>query len=393
MALTMLFSACGQKQEEPSKAAKKGPEPIAIRVARSEARTAERSVMVTGSLLADETVTVSSEAVGRVAKINVDFGQNIRKGDVVAQLDTVESSLQVERARAALAQALARIGLDPKQEDATPDSTPMTRQAKAQMEDARTKFENAAKLVKSGDVSTERYTEMEKAYRARLAAYEASLDDLRTQLAMVRSMRADVKLMEKRVRDATVVAPFDGAVTQKHVSVGQYIKENVPIVTLVKSWPLRLRAEIPESAVSQVKLGTELTFSTEAAPGAEFRATVRELNPALDSHSRTLTAEARLNTPDSRLKPGSFVQVKLISDAKFPVVAVPKEAVFTVAGLNKVFTITNGVAAEHKIGTIIGSNGWVEMPANEIAAGIDVAVSNVSQLTDGAPVTVAGGRN
>ena len=389
----VLLAGCGQKKVDSSNMAKRAPDSIAVRVSKSEARTVERSVMATGSLLADETVTVSSEVAGRVTRILVDFGQSVKQGAVIAQLDPVELNLQLERSRAGVAQALARLGLDGKQEEALPESTPMTRQAKAQMEDARTKFENAQRLVKSGDVSQERFVEIEKGYRARQAGYEATLDDVRTQLAMIRSLRADVKLAEKRVRDATVVAPFDGAVKEKSVSVGQYIKENVPVVTLVKTWPLRLRVEIPESGIGNIRIGSDLAFTTETVPGVEFHAKVREMNPALDSRSRTLSAEARMSTADARLKPGAFVQVKLITDGKYPVVAVPHDALYTVAGLNKLFTIENGKAVERKVDTILASNGWVEMPKGLIPAGAQVAISNLGQLTDGAPVTVTGSGN
>jgi RND family efflux transporter MFP subunit len=344
--------------------------------------------MITGSLQPDETATVSSEVAGRVLKINVDFGQPIRKGQVVAELDAQELRLQLERAKATLAQALARIGLD--DDGQTPESTPLMRQARAQMEEARSKYENAARLIQTGDISRERYTELEKQYRARLAAYEAARDDMRTQIALIRSLRAEVQLAEKRVRDATVIAPFDGAVSQKHVSPGQYIKENVPILTVVKTSPLRLRVEAPESAVADVKVGTTLTFTTDAVPGAEFQAVVRELNPALDSRSRTLTAEARLVSQDPRLKPGSFVQVRLVASKAFPVIALPKPAVYTVAGLNKYFTIENGKAVERRIGEIIATNGFVEIPAGSIPEGVEVAVSNVPMLTNGAPVRIEG---
>lgn len=385
-----FLAGCGGKQPAPASAAAK-PEPIEVRTAVAEARTVERAIMVTGSLQADEVTTATSEVAGRVARLQVDFGQPVRKGQVIAELDTTELALQLERVRASLAQAMARIGMEPGQER-IPESTPMTRQAKAQMEDAKSKFENAEKLVKTGDVSQERFNELDKLYRARVAAYEAAQDDFRTQLAAVRSLQAEVKLAEKRLQDATIVAPFDGIVQQKHVSPGQYIKENVPVYTLVKAWPLRLRVDIPESAVSEVRIGTTLRFTTEAVPGAEFQAVVRELNPALDARSRTLTAEARLTANDSRLRPGSFVQVRLVTEAKAPVVAVPRAALYSVAGLNKFFTIQDGRAKEHKVGEILGSNGWVELPDGTIPAGAVVAVSNIPLLTDGAPVR-AGGRS
>jgi len=389
LAAALVGAGCGKSEAGANKATNTPPPPITVKSGVAEDRTVERSISVTGSLNPDETTSVSSEVGGRVAKLNVDFGQSVRKGQILAEIDTQELSLQLERSRATLAQALARIGVDSDREDLKPESTPMSRQARAQMEDAKSKYDNAAKLVKTGDISQERFTELEKAYRARLAAYEASTDDLRTQLAAIRSLRADLKLAEKRVRDASVVAPFDGIVQAKHVALGQYIKENVPLYTIVKAWPLRLRVDVPESAVPQLKIGTALTFTTETVPGAEFQAIVRELNPSLDARSRVLTAEARLATNDARLKPGSFVQVKLITDKAYPVVAIPTAAMYTVAGLNKFFSIENGKAVEHKIPEILGRNGWVEMPAGTIRAGAQVATSNVAMLSNGAAVQVA----
>jgi RND family efflux transporter MFP subunit len=361
-----------------------------VRTGVAESRTVERALSVTGSLLPDETVVVTAEVPGRLSKLYVDFGQPVRKGQVIAELDKEELSLQLERARGALAQALARLGLDAKQEDVVPETTPMMRQAWNQMEDARSKYENAAKLVKTGDISQERFTEMEKMYRAREAAFEATRDEMRTLLAQTRSLRADVKLAEKRLRDATVYAPFDGSIAEKPVTPGQYLKENVPIVTLVKTDPMRLRVEIPESMVASVKVGGRLNFTTDAAPNAVFQAVIRELNPGLDARSRTLTAEARLTSADARLRPGAFVQVKLITEQAVAVVSVPRAAVYTVAGLNKVFTIDKGRAIEHRLEEILGSNGWVEIPEGRIKPGDTVAISNVAQLTNGAVVEVQG---
>lgn len=386
----IVLAGCGKKTAEVKAAA--APEPLEVRTALAEARTVEKFLMVTGSLHPDEETTVSSEVAGRVKMIAVDFGQPVRRGQVVAQLDTTELSLQLERARSALAQAMARLGLEPGAAE-EPESTAGMRQAKAQLEDARARFARSRKLVETGDISRERFEEAERAMQAREAAHDAMRDEMRTQLASLRALRAEVQLAEKRVKDATIVSPFDGAVGVKHVSPGQFIKENVPVLTIVKTSPLRLRVDVPESAVSEVRVGTELKFTTEAAPGQEFSAVVRELNPALDARSRTLKAEARLTGQDGRLKPGSFVQVRLITAKAAPVIALPSAAVYTVAGLNKFFTIENGKAVERRIPEVLGSNGWVEIPEGTVAAGAVVAVSNVPLLTDGAAVKTAGGRS
>ena len=388
LTLALLLAGCSNNEPkaEASSSTLKPAEPLSVKTAVVETRQIDKAISVTGSLIPDETVTSSFEVPGRIAAIYADFGQNVRKGQVLAELDKQELTLQVERSRAALLQALARVGLDASQENVTPESTPAIRQAVAQMEDARSKYESAMKLVRTGDISKERATEMEKTFRAREAGVEAARDDMRTQWANVAAIRADVKLAQKRLGDTVVRAPFDGAVTQKNASVGQYMKENTAILTLVKTNPLRLRVEIPETAAGVVRLGATLSFTTEAAADQEFHAVVRELNPSLDSKSRSLTVEARLVQNDPRLRPGMFVQVQLVLSRNIEVVVVPAQAIYTMAGLTKVFVIREGKVIEHKVTPGQQIKGWIEVPDSEIKAGDRVAISALSQLIQGAAV-------
>lgn len=383
----VAIAGCGRNRE-PVQAASKGPDPIAVRTAKAEIRTLEKTISVTGSLNADESATIVSEVSGRVLKINTDFGRTVRKGDVVAEIDRTEYQIQLDRTRAALHQSLARLGLKPGEENAPPASTATMRQAQAQLDDAKFKYESAAKLVKTGDVSQERFNELDKAYRARQAAFDASQDDLRTLWMNMESLKAEVQLAQKRLNDTIVHAPFDGAIMQKHVSPGQYIKDNTAILTIVKVSPLRLRVEVPESATFNVRIGTALSFTTDAAPGLEFHATVREMNPALDAKNRTLTAEARLVESDPRLRPGMFVQVRLVTERAAQTVMVPKQALYTVAGLTKVFAIRNGRAVEYRIAEGRESAGWVEVPPDQIHPGDQVAISNVQMLVNNSVVSV-----
>ncbi|MBL8294042.1 MAG: efflux RND transporter periplasmic adaptor subunit, partial [Bryobacterales bacterium] len=312
LAILSLVAAAGCSRKSEAKtsaaaqAASKPPEPVTVKVAAVENKLSDRYLNVTGSLLPDESVNLAFEVPGRLASIRYDFGQFVKKGEVIAELDKQEYRLQVERAKAALAQALARIGLDANQESSAATETPSMRQARAQLEDARAKFETAKTLVASGDIARERFTEIEKQYEARRAAFEATRDDLRTQVASIDALRADVRLAEERLADTTLRAPFDGSISEKPVSPGAYVKDNITIVTIVKSWPLRLRLDVPEVATAGVRLGDTLRFTTEAFPGEEFTATVRQLNPSLDPRSRSLSAEARLAKADPRLKPGLF---------------------------------------------------------------------------------------
>ena len=388
MVILAVLSGCtGGPAAEKNGAAAAPDEPFRVLLAAAETRRIERAISVTGSLQADEAVTLGSEAAGRLAKVHVDFGQRVEKGQVVAELDQRELELTLERMRASLAQVLARIGLDPNEADVVPGTTPQIRQAQAQLDNARTKHESAAKLVKTGDIANDRYVELEKVYRAAEAALDATRHDLRTTLANIQALRAEVRLAEKRLEDATVRAPFSGSVAERMASPGQFLAKNAPIVRLVKNYPLRLRVDIPESATQAVRIGTTLTFTTDAIAGETFRAIVREVNPSLDARSRSLAAEARLGKHDPRLRPGMFVQVQLVVDRDAEVVAVPREAVHSVAGLTKIFAIREGRAVELKILRGAELDGWVEVRDGGIRSGEAVAVSRVAELTDGAPVT------
>ncbi len=391
-AVALMAGGCSNEPANAGAAAAgKVEQPLKVRVVEARTRYIDRSISVTGSLQPDESVTLGAEVAGRLAKVLVDFGQSVRAGDVVAELDKRDLELQLERVRGALAQALARLGLTPDQADVIPKTTPAIRRAQAQLDNARTKYESAARLVKTGDIAHDRYVELEKAYGAAQAAYDGARHEMATLLATVQSLKAEVKLAEKHVNDATVRAPFSGTVAARMASPGQYLQKNAPIVRLVKPYPLRLRVNVPESAAAAVRVGTDLTFTTDAIPGEEFHAVVREVNPVLDNLSRSLALEARLGRPDRRLKPGMFVAVKLVIQRQVPVTTVPPEAIETIAGLTKVFVIRDGRAVERKILRGREIDGWVEIRRGDVQPGEMVAASSLEQLVDGTPVESAGG--
>lgn len=386
LTVLMVAAACSRKAAAPVEA-KSAPEPpLGVKSAAAEARVVDRYLGLTGSLVADESVNLVFEVPGRIATMRADFGQNVRKGQVLAELDKTDYLLQLERSRAALAQALARVGLDASQANAKADSTAAMRQAQAQLEDAWSKFESARKLKESGDISEQRFVEMEKQYRARVAMVDATKDELRVQMAAIDALKTDIKIAEKRLADTVLRAPFDGAISARPASPGLYVKDNAVIFTLVKTWPLRLRVEVPEAESIAAKAGTTLEFTTDAAPGAVFHAVVRELNPTLDARSRTLVAEARIVEADARLRPGSFVQVKLTSQRGVNVTVVPRSAIFTIAGLTKVFALRGGKAEEVRFAPGPEAGGFVEVPGDLLKAGEKVAVSNLGQLYNGRQV-------
>ena len=384
-ALLLFLSACSKKQEAPKTDTSKAPEQIQVRVQQAIARTLDKSIDVTGTLEADEMVNLSFEIPGRVANFRVDFGQLVKKGDVIAELDRREFEWQLERAKANVGQLSARLGMKSADEP-YPTSSASMRQAQANYEDAKSKYESAAKLVQSGDISRERAVELQKTLQARQALIDATKDEMNGMVAQLRAQKADLEIATKRLTDTVIRAPFDGGISAKLISPGQYIKENTSVATLVKTNPLRLRVEVPESYSALINQGSVVSFTTDAAPGKEFKAVIQKLNPAFDSRNRTLLAEAKIPASDSRLRPGTFVQVKLVTRRADAVVMVPKNSIYSVAGLSKVFVIRNGKAVEVRIAPGAEVDGWAEAPAGAIQPGEAIAVSNLLNLINGAAV-------
>ena len=86
------------------------------------------------------------------------------------------------------------------------------------------KFENAERLIATGDIAKERYDELEKAFQARQAALDTIKDDLRVQLANVQALKAELGIQEERLRDTRILAPFDGQVSERTVAPGQFFR-------------------------------------------------------------------------------------------------------------------------------------------------------------------------
>ena len=129
------------------------------------------------------------------------------------------------------------------------------KQAKAVLEEATKNRERVKSLSVSGIASQSEVDTVEAAYTVALARYDTALEEARARMATVAQRRAEFELARKRLADASVRAPFDGAVQARPASVGEYVAAGTPIVQLVKTDPLRLRLEVPERECILVRTG------------------------------------------------------------------------------------------------------------------------------------------
>lgn len=389
----VLGAACsgGSKQPEPSAeaaakpAASATPASIEVTTASAITRGLQRDVQVVGSMMADDEVVVSAQVAGELSQLNVDFGSVVSQGQVIAVIDQRDAKLKVEQAEATLKQTMARLGMK-EGVKFNPEQAADVKVAKTSLDWAKMDLDRNTKLIENGDIARSVYDQATISYNAAQARYQAALDAVNQQLALVEQQRSALALAKKAITDTVVRSPITGAVKEKLAAKGSYLAVGGKIASLVKINPLRLRADIPESYAAAVRKGQTMTLSVEAFPGRTFSGRIVRIGPSLNEQTRALTVEAEVNNSGNLLRPGMFAKAQLITAKDAPAVMIPARAVVTVAGLTKVFVIENGKAVERivKLGTTDGD--LIEI-VEGVKEGETVASSNADKLEQGTVVT------
>src|SRR5215211_1334525 len=375
-------------------------EPVAIEVTTAAAikRELPRFFEATGSLAGDQQTDVAPQTSGKVVAVGVDIGSYVRRGQMLVRLDDAElklrvaqASAQVDQAKAAVRQAEEKIGLRPGQAF-DPNRVAEVAAARVTLELAEKNLKRAEKLIESGDVSRSFYDEQRSRRDQLKEQYDVAVAQARQNYAAVDVARTNVAnaqaqlaLARKNLSYAVIPAPIDGFVNERTADLGEYVSPQQKVVTLVRTNPLRIRIDIPEQAIPEVKVGQSVSITTSAWPDRNFSGRVARIAPNVSAQSRTLTVEAEIENSSNALKPGQFATVRILQERAEPAVLVPARAVVNEAGVNRVYVIKDG-HAEQRLVQIGQTDGDLVEIKSGVAADELVATSNLEQLSDGIAV-------
>lgn len=401
VALGVFVASCGgSKANNRTEAtpANAQPQPVEVTTAAAIKRELPRFFEATGSLAGDEQTDVAPQTSGKVVAVGVDIGSPVRRGQVLVRLDDAELKLrveqaaaQVEQAKAGVRQAEERIGLRPGQAF-DPNRVSEVAAARVELDLAEKNLRRAEKLIESGDVSRSFYDE-QRARRDQLRErYEVALAQARQNFAGVEVARTNVAhantqlaLARKNLSYANIPAPIDGYVTERTADPGEYVSPQQKVVTIVRTNPLRIRIDIPEQAIREVRVGQSVSISTSAWPDRKFSGRVARIAPNVSATSRTLTVEAEIENSSGALKPGQFATVRILQERSEPAVLVPARALVTEAGVSRAFVIKDGRVEQRVVQTGQTEGDLIEIKSG-VAADEQVATSNLEQLSDGLAV-------
>ncbi len=364
---TLAVGANGCSRPTSGQSAAQPPAPVSVSIAQVRTEDEPVTLEATGSFEADESSDVAPDASGRVVATPVDVGQYVKAGTVLVRLQGIDAGLRLDEARANVARAEASVKL-----------------AESQNTLAQTTAQRYESLLATGDVSRT------VADQARTTA-ETSVQNVNTARASLAQARAQLALAEKAVADVVVVAPFAGVISERSVSLGEYVQPSTAVVKLLKIDPLRLRLTIPGVQAGQIRIGQSVTANVDAFPEQTFSGKISAINPSISAEARSFIVEARVPNPEALLKPGMFAVARVDQGRTAKTMLVPARAVIADANTNsyRVFVIDKDNKARLRVVQLAARDAGDN---TRILSGLEandrVATSNLAQLYDGADVTI-----
>ena len=282
--LVFGLAGCGRTASDSTK-------PPAVRVHVETVVATEQDVpaevTLTGVLAANERAELAANASGRVVKVFVEIGQRVKAGSPIVQLDA--------------------------------------RSAVFSSREASANVQTAADRLASSKKDCDRYQGLLAKGAITQQEYDRATGQCESESSSEIAARARAALARQSVSDSTVRAPFSGKIADRLIHVGEYVRPDTKVVTLLSDQQLRLRLTVPERDIFAVKEGLSVRFETAGIPGRTFQATLKFIGGEVRERTRDLVVEAVVENRDGALLPGMFVSAHLSTGlSRLPVV--PKSA-------------------------------------------------------------------
>jgi multidrug efflux system membrane fusion protein len=327
---------------------------FAVDVMPVVAKTVDYIVQAPGTLEAFERIQVTARVSGVVDKVNFSEGQDVKKGDVLAVIDSERFQLAVNSAKAGLEKV----------------------QASQKDTEAMVARREGASADHPGLIPGEE-----------LATYQTKTLTAKADTAVANE---SLKVAQLNLRDAFVRAPIDGVIQTRTVETGQYVNTGYLMATLLRADPLLLRFQVEPDYAPRLKPGMPVSFTLRETQG-DFKAKITLVAAAADAATHTVAVTAQVDSDNKKywLRPGSFCSVSIDVGAKREAPVIPRLATRATDHGYIVYVVQNDVAAEKVV--TLGMNtkdGWVEVRSG-LTAGELLVVRGVESLTNGAKVNAS----
>ncbi len=408
-----------QPSVDPSATAAKGAErAVSLEGERIAMRSVQRTVGAVGSFVGYDEVTVKAEVSGPVAKVLHDVGDVVRPGDILIELDKTDYDLELELTRRALELEVVRLGVKVPEEPLSPDqisallkqfqvdSLPSIKRAQEQEQNAASRLQRAEQLRQRNSMSQEEFEQRQMEYDVAKSALDQANFDAEAALAAIRHRAVQLRIAMRKLQLSTIRVPTPSkrllmpeqvqyAVVQRKVTEGDLLKDSPGSSTaafdLVMDGVLKLKAQVPERYVADVKEGQDCVLHVDAYPNRTFSGKVIRINPTVDRTNRTFEVEIYVANEKRELKSGGFAKVDILTRVDPEAWTVSGESIVTYAGSTRLFVVRQGKAHSIVVEKGIEGAGWVELlrsPEMDLRADDVVIRGGQDKLAEGTPVQI-----
>lgn len=331
-------------------------------------RTITQIVEATGTIQPVNTVDIGAQVSGMISKIYVDYNSEVKKGQLLAQIDTSLVEAQLQQATANINNAKA------------------TLQKNQAMLDFDTKtYKRYKNLYERNLVSKNDMDSAEASYKSDLAQVAAAR-------ASIMQAQANYNTASANMRYTKITSPVDGIVISKEVEEGQTVAASFQTPTLFTVAEdltnMKIETSVSEADIGKVKVGQEVDYTLDGYPDSIFKGTVTQvrLSPKTESNVVTYTVIIGVENEDNKLMPGMTANVSIITDKRENVLTVPNSALkFTVAEPNKKFE-HKGIWLDNKgkpyrvdIETGLSNDFYTQIISDEVKAGDIVYIGKIEK--------------
>ena len=367
----LLLQACAGGRRESTPAA---AQPVAVKVLTLRSSPIAQRYEAAGAVRARQRAVLASKLQATVLAVPVKFGDAVREGQLLLELDHSETDAEFSRAAASLDAAISGVQQAEKARSAA--------EAEAQL--AASTFARFQQLFDQKSVSQQEFEQADARNKAAQSGREMAIAGVQQAEAQRAAAAAALESTRLRQGYTRIFAPFAGFVAEKNADTGSVVSPGMPLLTVEDSTGYQLEVSLPESQASSVESGGTVQVSIPSI-SLEASGRVAELQPGAEADSRS--ALVRIALPaHSGLRSGLFGRA-LFSLGAADGLAVPEELVLRQQDLRYVYVVTEGTARKRLV-TIGRADGGVVEVLSGLTEGEQIATTELDGLADGAAVEI-----
>jgi multidrug efflux pump subunit AcrA (membrane-fusion protein) len=368
-------------------------QPVPVRVRTPNHVQQPDSVSVSGSVEANVTALCAFQIAGRVARVPVEEGQAVGKGQVLAELDSTDYRNAYD---AAQAQADAAQAVDRKAKQG-PRSQELE-QARIDFDQWQDQYNRMKYLYDHKSLAANDFKKIEAGYQAAQQRYEMAkqgtrVEDKEAASAQYRAASAQNHEAQKRLGDSRLRAPIAGFVGMRRIDVGDTVGAGTPVISVLDLNPVKVRVAIPEAEIGKVHEGARATVTIPSLDNRPFEGKVETVGVAADPASRTYAVKIAVDNPEHVLRAGMVAEARIFSSTIVTAMTVPGDAIVRdPKGVAHVYvyspTQQRVYARRVEVGMLLNNEVAISSGVN---GDEQIVVAGQQNVREGSPVRVTGG--